>query len=252
MKTFGLKFLFSTFFLLLILPSCFNKPAKQEVANAENIVNDTTEILKVPFSNNPSKIEYEISVLKGTKTMHGIRKRFYPHGSVYSEGRYVNGKKNGITYTYYQEYGGAKPKIWKEQPYVDGKMEGICRRFHKNEKLQAEYEYKGGLPAIGFKEWNESGKEVTLPKLNLTKEVVNHQTYISARMSNNTKNVKYYSGNLVEGKFVPKNLIPLFTKDGKGELTIPHTSNQKSVTIIAELSTRYWNKYNISKTIRLE
>ncbi len=238
---------------LLITVSCFNPSEKKKTASGEDVsVNDTTEILKAPFKNNRNKVEYEVSVKKGTKIKHGIQTRFYDHGSVYSKINYKEGKKSGMAYTYYPEYKGAEPKVWKEQPYVNGKLSGICKRYHKNGKIQAEYEYYEGFPAVGLKEWKDSGDPVTLPRLNVSKEVINHQTYLKASMSNNAKNVKFYEGTLLNGKYVTKNIVPLLTKSGVGELTIPHTSNKKNVTIIAVLSTRYRNTYYVAKTVNLK
>ena len=240
-------------FTLIVTSSCFNQSEKKNSASKNEVsVNDTTEILKAPFKNNRNKVEYEVSVKKGTKIKHGIQTRFYDHGSVYSKINYKNGKKNGMAYTYYPEYKDAEPKVWKEQPYIEGKLSGICKRYHKNGKLQAEYEYYEGFPAIGLKEWKETGDPINLPTLKVNKEVINHQTYLSASMSNNAKNVKYYEGTLLNGKYVTKNIIPLLTKDGVGELTIPHTSNKKNVTIIAMLSTRYRNTYYVAQTVNLK
>lgn len=239
-------------FTFLFTTSCFNKSAKQEATGKDEVnANDSTEILRAVFKTNKKKIEYEVSVRKGTKIKHGIQKRFYPHGSLYSKINYKDGKKSGMAYTYYQEYSGAEPKVWKAQPYTDSKLNGICKRYHKNGKIQAEYEYYKGYPAIGLKEWKESGDPVKLPRLKISKEVINHQTYLSVKMSNNAKSVKYYEGNLLDGKYVTKNIIPLSTKNGVGEFTIPHTSTKKSVTIIALISTRYRNKYYVAETVKL-
>ncbi len=245
-------FIMSVTLVAVFFNSCFLINSKQEVAETDVNANDSLEVVNVPFKHNPKKIEYEIQVLKGTKVIHGVKKRFYEHGSMYSQIPYKKGKKHGTAYTYYQEYKGGKPNIWKEQPYTEGKLDGVCHRYHRNGKMQSEYEYKKGLPEIGLKEWKESGEEVKLPKLIVTKEIVNHQIHIKARMSNKAKNVKYYSGKLVEGKYVPKNQVPLLTKNGIGELTVPHTSTQKSVTVTAILNTRYRNTYYTAKTIYLE
>ncbi len=252
MRLFGFKLLLISALLYIIIPSCINKSGNQERAGKGEMVNDTTEIIKIPFSNNSTKIEYEVTVLKGSKTGHGLWRRFYPHGSVYSDAMYVNGKKHGVKFTYYQEYKGEKPKVWKEQPYKNGKLDGICRRYHRNGRLQAEYEYKNGLPAVGLKEWSESGKEVKYPDLIVSKKEVYHQIHINVQMSDKSKKVVYYSGNLIDGKYVPGNLVPLLTKNSVGEITVPHASDLRSMTVIAVLNTRYKNKNYISKTIQLK
>ena len=131
MKSISFKLFIAIVGLSIAMVSCFNQTERKEPTGQESSLNDTTEVVQVPFKNSPSKIEYEVSVKKGTKVMHGIRKRFYPHGSVYSEINYKNGKRNGLAYTYYQAYGGDKPQVWKEQLYVNGQLDGTCRRFHK-------------------------------------------------------------------------------------------------------------------------
>jgi len=221
-----------------------NRPGKSSDVKNEK---DSISIITKPYKNSRNVTEYEIPVLKGTNIQHGIQKRYYLHGSIYSEIPYVQGKREGIAKTYYPAAKDAKPAVWKEQPYENNELNGICRRYHRNGALQAEYEYKNGLPAVGLKEYTISGKPVKLPGLILSKNDAGVYYYVTARLSNNEKNVDYYIGDLVDGKYLPENLKGLQVKNGVGEILLP--LNTKKVTITAEMYTEYRNKYLVSKTI---
>ena len=235
-------------FFIIILTSCINKPQNTTSENNESS-NDSIQVIKEPYKNNPNVVEYEIPVFKGTKMRHGIQNRFYLHGSLYSQIPYVYGKREGTAFTYYPSHSDIKPAVWKEQPYVNNELNGICKRYHENGKLQAEYEYKNGLPSIGMKEFYESGKPVKLPDLILTKSRIADGYYISARLANNSKKVDFYIGNLVEGKYLPEGLKGMQVKNGLGEIVVSNSS--KSITVSAVYITRYRNKCIISKTINL-
>lgn len=239
-----------TFYLVfvLFLTSCFSEKKKQVAKSTNN--NDSTLIVKKPFKNDPKKIEYEISVLKGTNKRHGFQKRYYPHGSIYSKIFYLNNKREGIAKTYYQAFKSAKPQVWKVQPYKNGKLNGTCRRYHKNGKLQAEYDYKLGLASVGLKEYTNKGVELKQPKLQLSKREKNGFIEITAKMSNKTRRVKYYTGMLVEGKYLSKNMNEIEVKNGIGKLQIPVNAHKRSERITAVLSTRYYNKLIVSSVIK--
>jgi hypothetical protein len=241
---------FSYFILFLIVAfsGCVNNKSEKLAKNNRSAI-DSIEVIKKPFKDNSNIIEFEIPVFKGTNIRHGIQKRFYNHGNLYSRIPYNNGLREGIAYTYYPALKGAEPAVWKAQPYINDTLNGICRRYHKDETLQAEYEYKYGFPAIGLKEFNESGKPTNLPELIFSKNKVGEGYYISARLSNNSKNVNYFIGNLIDGKYLPDGLRGLQVREGVGEIIIP--AGTKSITITAVYITRYQNKYIVSKTIAL-
>lgn len=242
--------IFILFILVVLFSSCNNPWAKKE-EKQNSAANDSIQIVKNPFKTDPSKIEYEIPILKGTKLRHGVQKRFYPNGDLYSQIPFTRNVRNGVAFTYYKSLGKGSPTVWKEHPYTKGKLNGLCKRYHEDGTLQAEYTYTNGLRAVGLKEYNKSGKEIKLPSLILTKQNVAGYIQIKARMSNNTKKVKMYTGMLAEGKYVTKNKKEIKVKNGVAELLIPLTTNKKSVTVIATMTTKYYNQHVISKTITL-
>ena len=62
-------------FFIIILTSCINKPQNTTSENNESS-NDSIQVIKEPYKNNPNVVEYEIPVFKGTKMRHGIQNRF--------------------------------------------------------------------------------------------------------------------------------------------------------------------------------
>lgn len=245
-----MKSIINFIFILSVFLSCSNPSTKKE-EKQDHSENDSIQIVRNPFKHDASIIEFEIPILKGTKLRHGVQKRFYSNGDLYSQIPYTRNVRNGIAYTYYQTFGKGAPMVWKEQPYINGKLDGICKRYYEDGKIQAEYEYKSGLPAIGLEEYSKSGKEINQPTLILSKKNSNGYIQINARMSNNTKKVEMFTGVLVDGKYVSDNKKEVMVKNGVGEILIPATSNVKSVTVIATISTRYDNTYYTAETISL-
>lgn len=244
-----MKLNFLCFFaILLIVCACNSTPKKQQPKPDKN-ENDSITVVRKPYKNTTDVIEYEIPVLKESNIKHGVQKRFYRSGSLYSTTPFKYGKREGIVYTYYQAVEGANPVVWKEQSYKNNMLNGICKRYHRDGQLQAEYEYKDGMPGVGIKEFNQSGNPVVQPSLVLTKNKGASGYHITAQLSKKRKNVKYYLGKLEEGKYLPKGLKSLQVRDGKGEAIV---GNYKQVTITAVYTTRYSNKGIVSKTIRVE
>ncbi|NQU52000.1 MAG: hypothetical protein HQ522_05630 [Bacteroidetes bacterium] len=233
----------------IVLFSGCNTATKNEASEKDKVSVDSIQIITKSFPNSPKVIEYEIPVLRGTIKKHGIQKRYYLLGSLYSRIPYVNGKREGTAFTYYPAAKGVKPVVWKEQPYINNVLHGICKRYHKNGMLQSEYEYKNGNPGIGMKEFSQSGKPKKQPYLILTKYKVATGYYITAQLSNNFEKVAFFMGKLDKGKYLPKGLKELQVKRGLGEIVVK--SSTTSITITAVYATRYGNKCLISKTINL-
>ncbi len=237
------------FIFVLVLVGCHQQNKKQDGTDNLTPHEEGISIVTRLYNNSATAVEYEIPVITGTNVRHGVQKRYYRHGSLYSSVPYVAGKRNGIAYTYYPVAGKAEPVVWKEQPYVGDKLEGICKRYHRDGKLQAEYGYMNGMPSIGLKEYYQSGKQVKHPDLILNKTKTKERYYITAHLSDGSKDVDYFMGDLVEGKYLPENLKGLQVVNGKGEILV--SLDTKKVTITAVKFTKYKNRYIISKSITL-
>jgi hypothetical protein len=237
------------FFAVCFLSACSTKSDKNSTAETSS-ENNGIEIVYRPYKHTTDLIEYEIPVVKGTSIKHGIQKRYNRNGSLYSTIPYLRGMREDTAYTYYMAAEGVDPKVWKEQVYKNDKLNGICKRYHENGVLQAEYEYKNGLPAIGLKEYSTSGKELDQPTLTVTTNKVLSGIYVSAKLSKQMSNVDFYLGDLVEGKYLPEGLKGLQIKNGLGEVIVDEGT--ESVTISAIYSTRYRNRGIVSRIIRIE
>jgi len=236
-------------FLICILFSNCNVKSNKAVSENTKSAEDSIQMVIKHYKGSSKLVEYEIPVLKGTQIRHGIQKRYYKHGSLYSRIPYINNKREGLAYTYYAAATGVEPQVWKEQPYKNNLLNGVCKRYHRNGKLQSEYEYKDGNPRIGLKEFYESGKPVKIPSLILSKSRTSDGYFISARLSNNSENVNYFVGDLVENQYLPKGLKSLQVRNSTGETVVYKTSGE--ITITAVYITRYRNRCIISKTISL-
>ncbi|MCY1723008.1 hypothetical protein OU798_21855 [Prolixibacteraceae bacterium Z1-6] len=234
---------------VVLMISCATNPNKNPESQPEPEDNGIQIVYK-PYKNTKDLIEYEIPVVRGTSIKHGVQKRFYRNGSLYSTIPYVAGNREGKAFTYYMSAEGVSPVVWKEQPYEKNKLHGICKRYHEDGTLQAEYEFQDGLPGVGLKEYLKSGKEIEQPTLILSKKRVHSGFYITAKLSKQMPNTDYYIGTLVEGKYLPEGLKALQTNNGLGEIVVD--ANIKTVTITAIYSTRYRNNGLVSKTIRLQ
>jgi len=245
-----LPFIALVLFLMSVIFSCSNQQNKPQQV-AELTENDSIDIVKTPYANDPRKTEYETPVLKTSRLRHGIVKRFYLEGCLYSEIPYKNGQMEGTGYTYYQSKNGEKPKVWKEQVFVDGKLTGLCKRYHENGKIQAEYEYKEGNLGIGMKEFTKEGIEIQQPELVVNSFNSGGQIVIKASLSKPANNVEYFAGSLIDGKFLNPKAKTLIINDGFAFYGVPSENTSKQQTISATFTTGFASKCLISKTINL-
>jgi hypothetical protein len=243
-----MKVFFGVFVFLIVLSSC-TRPAQKQVPEQAQSAPDSIQVVQKLFKDSKDLVEYEIPVFRGTSKKHGEQKRFYRNGSLYSLIPYKKGVKEGVAYTYYQASEGVEPQVWKAQNYSNNLLNGTCKRYHRDGTLQAEYEYKNGNPAVGLKEYSQSGKPLKQPSLILSANRVATGYYISARLSKKQKNVDYFVGDLIEGKYLPSGLKGLQVKNGLGEIVVD--ASNKKVTVTAVYHTRYRNKCLLTKTINL-
>lgn len=197
------------FFLLIpALFSCRNAPEKEpETASKTEFVYNAEGILK-------SKI-----IIKDGK-VHGEAVTYYPSGQISTLVNYINNKKEGIEKKYYKS-----GQIYRIRPFKNGNLNGTEIRYYKDGGKKTEQEFKHNNPARGLKEYSPGGKLKTdFPRL-LFKIVRNRdyaeQVLLYFYMSDNSKNVDYYSGKLIGNKYFDKNAELELSKNGIGEIWIP-------------------------------
>ncbi|TKG94484.1 hypothetical protein EYV94_11065 [Puteibacter caeruleilacunae] len=236
---------------IVAMVGCVSKSSKT-AEDAEANANDTISIVTRKFANNPKKVEYEIPVITKSGKRHGVQKRYYAAGSLYSLTPYEFNIRQGVKKTFHPAYKGQTPVVWKEEPYVNGKRDGICKRYYKDGKLWAEYPYKKGLIGIGLVEYTNVGKVRKQPTIVLTKSTDGGFLKVKARMSNKTKQVEFFNGFLVEDKYMPEGMKKIQTKSGVGTMLIPTTNIPNFVTVVAKVKTRDRHTLILKKTLKLK
>ncbi|MGQ1786077.1 toxin-antitoxin system YwqK family antitoxin [Saccharicrinis sp. GN24d3] len=206
----------------LFLTGCEFLGSQKETTKKSAAANpDGTFIQKKHFNNDPSSpVEWKVSLMKNEKgetVRHGVSIRYSKTGNVYEKINYVNNKKEGSRYTYH-----SNGKIWKVQEYKSGNLNGTCKRYDRSGNLTAEYYYKGGMVGTGLKEYTNLGKEREQPALSIQKidEIRSANMYklkasLLGEGAKRIKNVEFYEGKLIEGKYFHKNLTLCNSNSGK-------------------------------------
>jgi len=192
-----------------------------------------------------SKAYYEDGALKSVSQMknglrNGLTKNFYRNGALLSEVYYANGLRNGVAVNYYKE-GGVHARIpyrndvkegeavwyypsgkpYRITPYHQNLIDGIQRFFYESGQLQAEVPWKKGQPGTGLKEYTESGRLIREPSVVVRPERLNDAVILYISLSDESRNVTFYQGELTEGRYLNRNLRQLKTTGGKSIIQFP-------------------------------
>ena len=215
--------------------------------------------------------------LKEDAGFTGLYKSYHPDGYLYSEVSYQNGKKDGISKRFYSdgkvhsiiEYREGKKvgkskwlytsgEVYRETPYRDGKVDGIQKKYYRDGTVQAEIPYSGGNRKIGLKEYNERGSLLTsYPEIRITPvdRIDSHGRYtLELRLSNNSRNVKFYYDAVKDSIFIPGGKQYIMTDDGVGMVEFVYRETggrQQNINLVAVYRTRYGNSKILQKSFRL-
>jgi antitoxin component YwqK of YwqJK toxin-antitoxin module len=85
--------------------------------------------------------------------IHGILKKYYKSGRIWSEIPYVYGKPSGISKEYYET-----GELKKEKQFKNGQTNYISRSYHKNGNIKAEVPYSNGDINGHIKWYYETGE----------------------------------------------------------------------------------------------
>lgn len=170
-------------------------------------------IREIHFNNDPHMPEEKKVTLmlndNGKTIQQGETIRYTENGKVVSRMNYMNNKREGKCFIYH-----SNGLVWKEQLYENGKLSGLCKRFDRYGKRSAEYEYKQGMLGAGLKEYTNLGKLRKQPVLKIEKIDLVKTTHkyilkfsLDGQGTKRYKQVKYYIGELAEGKYLLDNMI---------------------------------------------
>lgn len=193
-----------------------------------------------------STVTYKDSLKNGPAT------NFYPDGKVNMEFVYKNNQKHG-PFKWYYENG----KIYQEGNYSKGRKEGIFKTYRKNGTLKSVMPWHNDNPCVGLKEYFESGNEKEVPHI-----IVNHKNTIkldnkyvlNIKLSDGSKNVKFYEGKLGEQNSFLDYYPELPGKKGIARIEFyvpPGQLIMQTLTIIGVIKTRDKNYHILTKTVNI-
>lgn len=210
--------------------------------------------LRDGITKNYSKYGYlmsEVSYVNNKKD--GPAVNYYSSGKVHSKLMYKNGVKNGDSFWYYKS-----GKVFRINPFINGKLDGIQKFYYENGGIMAEVPYKNGQPGLGTKEYTEKGelmKNYPTIKIEKLDQVYQHQSIIlKMHLSNNSTRVKFYIGNLMDGRYLDENTPGVSERGGVGTKeyrVTPGTEKTENINIIAVYTTNFGMPYVTQKKYNL-
>lgn len=177
---------------------------------------------------------------------HGVAKSYYKNGDLRQQIEYNNNVKHGAAITYYEN--GNK---YQETPYYNGVIHGIQKRYRQNGNLMAEVPYNNGQPCKGLVEYLLNGERKTqYPSIRIKtidNLITSNQYSIILSLSDGSKNVEFFSGQLTEDGCLPHYAIAL-GETAPGEIEVKYELPEQHFVMeelhfIANVKTKLGNPY---------
>lgn len=236
------------FSISVLLVSCTNNNESTQT-NKKNQSPATYTGVKKYYDK--GKLVKETSLKDGMKD--GICKNYYDDGRLKRTIWYKNGVKEDTAKWFYRT-----GEVYRATPYKNDKIHGLQMKYYKTGYKQAILPYKNGLRTQGLKEFFPDGRELT------TSIQINHEikdeyntndpiVKVFTRLSNESVNVRFYKGSLIDGAFDPEKCKDITSSSGMGfvELMKDTDRGKSYVDIIAVYSSRFKNKMILIKRIKL-
>lgn len=246
-----LNFLTLAIIILLAAASCKHILPQKEAGNEINdtIVSENFTGIKKYYSE--GKLIKEVTFKDGVKD--GLCKNYYDDGRLKTTIIYSNNLKSDTSRWYYPE-----GMVYRATPYRNNMLNGVQVKYYKNGRVQAEIPYKDGLRMPGLKEYYEDGRPVAgMPSIVAETDASHYATHGTVRLilklSNNSKNVQFFRGSLVDGAFDPSVCREITVSSGMGYAELSRTDSGGSgyIDITAVYVTRFRNKEILTKRIKL-
>jgi antitoxin component YwqK of YwqJK toxin-antitoxin module len=174
------------------------------------------------------------------------------NNKVTAKALYKNDQQNGPATLYYSD-----GQLYREMTYVDGRVDSIVKTYWPGDKLQAEVYFEMGQPAVGLKEFDKNGTPVKQPAI-MVKEVdllsLFNKIELKIFLSDNTKEVEFYKGELKEGKYLYAKTPVIYSRDGIATLyyTVPKgRAIRDKISIISRSRTENGNTLVLQRVYNL-
>ncbi|MGB0868090.1 MAG: toxin-antitoxin system YwqK family antitoxin [Flavobacteriales bacterium] len=186
------------------------------------------------------KFRTQINYKNGKK--HGESLDYYDSGKLRARINYNNGVKEGKALWYYDG-----EKVFRVNTYKDDLKHGLQEKFYKNGNKLSELEFHKEYPGVGLREWKENGDERILGN---TIEVSKKGNMLSAKMSSGQSNVRFYYGELSEGKFLNFQLQDISGANGEAQLPKKDIKDLNNIVITARYKTYLKNDRIVTRTVK--
>ncbi|MDT8400226.1 MAG: hypothetical protein RQ743_00910 [Bacteroidales bacterium] len=233
---------------MIMAGACQNTDNKKEAAEDKRESGDKEEVKKY-YSE--GRLVKEVTFRNDVR--NGICRNYYDDGRLKRTIWYENGLKEDTARWYYPE-----GKVYRATPYKNDKIHGVQIKYYKTGRVQATIPYKNGLRTQGLKEYLPDGRDAeSYPTINHTiRDQIDTETgvlKVFTQLSNESVNVRFYRGSLIEGAFDPEKCKDITTSSGMGytELRPDSEKGKGYVDIIALYSTRFRNRKIITQRIKL-
>jgi len=192
------------------------------------------------------KLKTSINLKNGKR--HGLAKSYYKSGGLRQQIDYVNNVKHGLAITYYEN-----GKKHQETPYYNGEIHGIQKKYRLNGDIMAEVPYNNGQPCAGLVEYLLNGeKKKQYPTINIRsvdKLITSNEYSLVLSLSDGSKHVEFYSGQLTDEGCLPHYAIAL-GETAPGEIEVKYELPEQHFVMeelhfIAKVKTRLGNPYII-------
>lgn len=180
--------------------------------------------------------------------LNGPAESYYEGGKVLkAKFQYRNGKKHGLEKRYYKS-----GELYRERDYRNGRLQGTERRYFRTGKLRTEVEYKDSNPSTGLIEFKTNGEKiVNWPELTMKQgRTADGLIRLTFFFSDRSKVVRYYEGELLEGRYFDRSQTPLTEIAGVGEKLI-YENELSRITISARRTTKSNAPHIVSKTFEI-
>lgn len=233
---------------MIIASGCTgNKVNKQETETVADTLNEPDSIVRGTSGN---YVVNEISYKNGRK--NGLTKTFYPSGRVRTTRWYENDLLQDSSIWYYEE-----GQIFRVTPYYNDTIDGVQKQYYRTGELKAKLGYSRGLRTAYFEEFTKDGKLVnSYPQIVAeTKDTykTNGRFTIQLSLTDKKTNVKFFRGDFIKGRYDTAKIEKISMQNNTGILTLKKTGSAKPqyVGVIAEIMTNFGNRFIVTKKIDL-
>jgi hypothetical protein len=238
--------------LVLILAACSGRGTSKRAALSEN---DTVTVPDTGYTGitqymNGQVVVKEVTFKNGVR--QGLMKSFYQDGKVRTTFWYENGLREDSSRWYYQE-----GQLFRTTPYKRDTIDGIQKQYYRNGRIKAKIGFEKGLRTSYLEEFTPDGKLVRgYPDLvvNVRDDYKTRGVYsISLSLSDKSTKVRYYRGEMANGRFDSAHCKQIDVIKGIGTLNLRKTGSTKKdyVGVIAEILTNFGNNNIVYRKIDL-